>query len=64
MKTNAHYLSYLTHFFLEYDFFWTKFLESIKTHVLYSIFFSPENRTVCEMKWKNTVQPDRPQMTI
>ena len=29
-----------------------------------SIFFSPENRVVYEIMWKNIVQPDRPQMTI
>ena len=33
--------------------------------VLCSImFFFFENRTVCEIMWKNTVLPDRPQVTI
>ena len=32
------------------------------THFVFSKFV--ENRTVCEIMWKNTVQPDRPQMTI
>ena len=26
--------------------------------------FSPENRVVYEIMWKNVVQPDRPKMTI
>jgi hypothetical protein len=26
--------------------------------------FSPENRTVYEIMWKNTVESDRPQMII
>jgi hypothetical protein len=33
-------------------------------HVLCSIIFVSENHAVYEVKWKNTVQPDRPQMTI
>ena len=28
------------------------------------IIFSPENRAVYEIMWKNTVQPNRPQLTI
>jgi len=41
-----------------------KVVEQIKTHVLGSIIFFPENRAVCDMMWENMVQPDRPQMTI
>jgi hypothetical protein len=37
--------------------------EETETHILCSKTFS-ENRTVCEIIWKNIVQPDRPQMTI
>ena len=36
-------------------------------YVLYSVtflFFPFENRALYEIMWKNTVQPDRPQMTI
>jgi hypothetical protein len=40
-----------------------KFLEEIKTHILWSKTFL-ENRGVYEIMWKNLVQPDRPQMTI
>jgi hypothetical protein len=37
--------------------------EKIKIHILSSVTFS-ENPAVYEIKWKNTVQQDRPQMTI
>ena len=40
-----------------------KVVEKIKTHILCSIIFF-ENRTVCEIMWRNIIQPDRPQMTI
>jgi hypothetical protein len=30
----------------------------------YRNFLFFENRSVCEIMWKNTVQPNRPQMTI
>jgi len=44
--------------------FQTKFVEKIKTHVLYSKNPSSENRGVYETKWKNSVEPDRAQMKI
>jgi len=45
--------------------FQTKIVEKIKTFILCSKAFSPpEIRAVYEIMWKNTVQPDRPQMTI
>jgi len=28
------------------------------------MFFFSENRGICEIMWKNMVEPDRPQMTI
>jgi hypothetical protein len=37
--------------------------ENQNTHFMFNNFF-PENRAVYEIKWKNMVQPDRPQMTI
>jgi hypothetical protein len=40
-----------------------KCLEKIKTHILCSTIFSPENRVVCEIIWKNIVETDRSQMT-
>ena len=65
MKTYVH-LWYLAEFFLEWEMFQTKVAERIKTHILCPItfvFFS-ENHAVCETMWKNTVEPDRPQMII
>jgi len=41
MKTDVHFRSYLSQFFLELKFFGTKVVEEIKTHVSYSVpFFS------------------------
>ena len=37
--------------------------ENQNTRFMFNI-FSPENRAVYEIMWKNVVQPDRPQMTI
>jgi hypothetical protein len=37
--------------------------DQIKTHVLCSVTFV-DNRAVYEIMWKNTVEPDRPQMTM
>jgi hypothetical protein len=42
----------------------TTVVENIKTHIVYSVTFFFLNVTVCEVMWKNIVQPDRPQMTI
>ena len=39
--------------------FQTKFVEKIKTHFVFSKFFSA-NRVVYEIMWKNSVEPDRP----
>ena len=65
MKTDTHFWSYYAQGFLESEMLRTKLVEEIKTHVLCSkTFFFPENRAVYETKWKNTVQPGRPQMTI
>jgi len=62
MKTNTHFLLYLTQFFVEWEMFQTKVVEKIKTHVLYSVFFF--NSAVYEKVWKNIVQPDRPQTAV
>jgi len=44
MKTDTHFWSYLAHFFLEWEMFQTKFVEKIRTHILYSVtFFPPKN---------------------
>jgi hypothetical protein len=45
--------------------FQTKVVQKIKTRILCSIsFFSPQNRAVYEVMWKNIVEPDWPQMKI
>jgi len=38
--------------------------EHQNTHFVFNNFFFFENRAVCEMTWKNCVEPDRPQMAI
>jgi len=40
-----------------------KFVEKMKIDFKFSNCV-PENRAVYEVLWKNTVRPDRPQMTI
>ena len=42
----------------------TKVVDKIKTHILYSVTFSFENRAVYEKMWKNIVERGRPRMTI
>ena len=44
--------------------FQTKVVEKTKTHIVYPMTFFLENPAFYEVMWKNTVQPDRPQMTI
>ena len=74
MKTNIHFLSYLTQFFLEWERFQTEVVEKVKTYISYSVtFFRKLCVCVCvcvcvwererEIMWKNTVELDRPQMT-
>jgi len=43
--------------------FQIKAVEKIKTHILLSLTFFLK-RAIYEIMWKNTVQPDTPQMTI
>jgi len=44
--------------------FQTSFVDKIKIHILLSVSFFPENRTVYDMKNKNTIQPNRQQLKI
>jgi len=63
MKTDIHFLSYLPHFFLEWEMFQTKVVKEIKTHSLFSNFFF---RKSCRL-WdnvENVVQYGGPQMTV
>jgi len=43
--------------------FKVKVVEKIKTHIFFYNFFF-ENRAVCDIMWKNTVEPVRSRMTI
>jgi hypothetical protein len=38
--------------------------ENQNTHCVFSTFFSPENRAIYEIMWKNIVEGGRSQMTI
>jgi hypothetical protein len=40
-----------------------EFVEEIKTHFRFNNYF-PESRAICEVMWRNIVEPDRPQMTV
>jgi hypothetical protein len=59
-----HFWPYLAQFFLEWQMFQTEVVETIKTHISCSIIFFFLNRSVYEIMRKNTVEPDRPQITI
>jgi hypothetical protein len=37
-------------------------LKKVKTYVLYSVIFFPEDRAVCDIMLKKTVEPERPQI--
>jgi len=37
-----------------------KIVQTIRTHILSSVTFFPENRAVYAAKWKNIVRPERP----
>jgi hypothetical protein len=62
MKTFWHFWQYLAKFFLEWEVFYTKVVEKIRTRFTFSSFFS-ENRTVYEIMSKNIVETNEPQMT-
>jgi hypothetical protein len=64
MKIDLHFWTHLVQFFLAREMLQTKVVEKIKTFILCSIIFSPENRAIYEIMWKNIVEPDRPQMTV
>jgi len=52
MHTDVQFLSYLAHFFLEWEMFQTKFVKKIKTHFMFKNSFL-ENRAVYEIMRKN-----------
>jgi len=41
-----------------------KVIQKLKTHIIRSITFFPENRAFYEIIWKNVVEQGRPLMTI
>jgi len=64
MKTNMHFWSYLSHFFLEWEIFQTKSQRKPKhTFVFSNVFFSKIVLFI-EMMWKNIVDLGRTRMTI
>jgi len=66
MKTCVCFWNYLAEFFVEWENVSDKSCkENQNTHfVLNNFLFSPENRAVYEIMWKNVLEPDSPQMTI
>jgi len=44
--------------------FQTEVVEKIKTHILSSVTFFPQNCAFYETMWKNIVEPGRSQMTV
>jgi hypothetical protein len=63
MKTNIHFLLYLSEFFWEWDMFQTKVAEKINTKFIIIIIIK-ESHAVYETMCKNIVQLGRPHMTI
>jgi len=43
--------------------FQTKVVEKIKIHFMHNLFFA-ESHAIYDIRWKNIVGPDRPQMII
>ena len=62
MKYNKHF-SHLAHFFLELEMLRKKVVGKIKKYYIFNTQFF-ENRAFYEIVWKNTVDPDRPQMSV
>jgi hypothetical protein len=52
MKTNIHFLSYLAHFFLEWEMFRTEVVAKIKTLILCSVTFFRKSYRL----WDNVVK--------
>jgi len=60
----VHLWSHPTQFFLEWEIIQTKVVERIQTHVLCSVTCYRKIVPVMKKMWKNTVGPDRPEVTI
>ena len=61
MKKFLHLWQYLVEFFLEWEMFWAKLVQEMKTFYLQQPFV--ESRAVCEIILKNMTEPEEPQMT-
>jgi len=56
---------FIVHFFLEWEIVQKKCTENQNTYFVFNnLFFFPENRTVYEIMWKNSVERGRQQMTL
>ena len=64
MKNNMHVFIISRSFLLRMRNVSHKIVEKIKTHILSSMSFFFENCAFYEIKWKNTVEPYRPQITM
>jgi hypothetical protein len=64
MKTYVYSWSYLAEFFLEKETFQTKGVGKPNNTFYMLYYFFPEDRGIYELMWKNTVEIDRPQITI
>jgi hypothetical protein len=65
MKAYVYLEYYLAEFFFEWDMFRTEVLErEKKTRFMFSKFFSLENRSVYKVRYKNIVEPGRPERTM
>ena len=63
MKTYVHFLQYFAELFSEWETFQTKVVEKIKR--MFCIQEpSPQKSSIYKTMWQNTVEPDRPQITI
>ena len=62
MNNSKHFLLYRAQFFLEWEIVQIKVVEKIKAHFMLNNFFL--NRALCEIMWKNIVEPGMPLTTI
>ena len=64
MKINMNFLIISLSVLLRKRLFQAKAEDKLEIHITFSTNFSLENHAVCEIMWNNTVQPNRPQVTI
>jgi len=61
MKPYVRLWEYLAEFFVELEMFQTRVVEKTKIHILWSVTFS-RKLCLCDVMWKNMVQPDKAQL--